>query len=482
MDFATKITSALAKQIGQDRSDLWFDGVRFECDEKRICVVCPTIFLLERLKRDFQATILSCVVELGYPNHFIDFVVADASMNSAAGPAASADSTAQPEPSSNRDASDAPASSVDLGGNDSPKVSTPRRLLAPSAKAKKSRFRKFDTFVEGECNRLARKSAEMVVTQPGEISPLVIHGPTGVGKTHLMESIWCLARAERRRARVVYLSAEQFTTYFVDALRGNGLPNFRRKYRQADLLIIDDIQFFAGKQATLVELAYTIDELSRDNRQLVLSADRPPSQLAGVLGRDIANRLCGGLVCAMKPIEQETMQSISTRWASERAIQMDPELHSVIASRMQGDARQLSGVLNRLRAASVALKEKITLRMANEVMYELVPAQTRIVRMQDIRKIVCDVFGLEPDSLQQKTRSRAIAQPRMVAMYMSRRLTAAGLHEISQFFGRSSHSSAVSASTKVEKMISNGDTVNVSGQACDIRDVISQIESRLKAG
>ena len=281
---------------------------------------------------------------------------------------------------------------------------------------------------------------------------------------------------------MVYLSAEQFTTYFVEALRGDGLPNFRRTYRQADVLIIDDIQFFQGKQATLVELAYTIDELSRDHRQLVLTADRPPAQLATCVGRDIANRLSGGLVCAMKPIDQKTMESISQRWSSDRKLMMDSEVHATIATRAQGDARQLAGVLNRLRATTFASGEAVSMRMVNEIMYELLPAQSRVIRLKDVHKVVCEMFGLESDSLHQKSRSKAITQPRMLAMYLSKKHTTAGLHEISEFYGRRSHSSAVTANNSVQDWMEAAKTIQIHGQNCDVRDIVSQLEQKLRAG
>lgn len=466
MDFASKIRSALADCIGQERFELWFDDVTINHGDSSLQVVVRTTFLRDRLRRDFQKTIGDVAAKLGYGDLLIEFIV-DADMQS--------------PPTRHESGKRCEEAAVAVA---MPGATQPQRkplLLAASQPARRSRFRTFDSFVDGECNRLARTSSQMVVDQPGEVTPLVVHGPTGVGKTHLMEAIWCLAK-KQRRARVVYLSAEQFTTYFVEALKGSGLPAFRRKYRQADVLMIDDIQFFERKQATLVELAYTIDELSRENRQLVLTADRPPAQLASSLGRDIVNRLCGGLVCAMKPIDCQTMERISTQWANERQTSIDPAIHAMLASRMQGDARQLSGVLNRLRAASIALNEPITMRMANEVLFELVPAQAKIIRLQDVRKAICDVFGLDTDHLQQQSRSRAITQPRMLAMYLARKYTSAGLHEISQFFGRRSHSSAVTASNTVDAWIANGEKVIVNGQTCDVRDIVSQVERSLRAG
>ncbi len=148
----------------------------------------------------------------------------------------------------------------------------------------------------------------MIVEQPGEVTPFFVHGPTGVGKTHLLEGIWSEMRRRGGR-RVIYLAAEQFTTYFLQALRGSGLPSFRQKYREVDLLIIDDVQFFAGKQATIIELLHTIDALLRESRQLVLAADRPLQELRG-LGNEFAARTAGGLACGMQPLDFETRREV----------------------------------------------------------------------------------------------------------------------------------------------------------------------------
>lgn len=458
MDFAERIRRGFAHHIGQERFDLWFDGVEFRCEAERLQVIARTSFLVDRIRRDFVTRIRDVAKAEGVALESIEVMVADS-------PATRSEVASPGNP----------------GSTDASHAGRRGLLRAPSSNVRGRRFRRFDQFVDGDCNQLARASVDLVLRQPGEVSPLVVHGPTGVGKTHLLEAIWCQAKT-RRRTRVLYLTAEQFTSYFLEALKGNGLPAFRRKYRQADLLLIDDIQFFAGKQATLVEFCYTIDELAQQNRQLVLSADRPPAQLAPALGVEVANRLCGGLVCGMKPVDVPTMESISKRWAADREIAMEDSVHAVIAARVRGDARQLSGILNRLHATSLVLKQSITVRMALEVMHELVPTQSRVVRLKDVSKTVCGVFGLEADSLQQHVRSRSMSKPRMLAMWCARKHTSAGLHEISQFFGRRSHSSAVTAHHAVDEWISSGAKLDINGQPCDVRDIVSQIESELRAG
>ncbi len=502
MEFANDLRRALKNQIGGDRFDLWFSDVAIFAKDQSVHVCAATGFQLERVRKNFQAAITEAAGNVGLSDSIrLDFHVESDSDKIAqlledARSGDSADRQSTSHVAEHDDHSDTQDTQIDLAVSNnvvsssstadadraaSQNASSPR-LRASSSTTRGRRFQTMGTFVKGECNHIACTSVEMVAKQPGDITPLVIHGSTGVGKSHLVEAIWCEAKKRSPRSRVLYLSAEQYTTYFLDALRGgHGLPAFRRKYRHADILIIDDIQFFAGKQATLVELAYTIDELTRQNRQLILTADRPPAQLSK-LGPEIVNRLCGGLVCTMKPIDSATMEQISRQWARERKIQISDDIHQTLAGKMNGDARQLSGVLNRLWATSVATGERVTQRMVNEVLFELIPTPSRIIRLQDVRKAICEVFGIEVTSLSGATRSRAVGVPRMLAMWLARRHTAAGLHEISTFFGRRSHSSAVTASNTVNKWLSSGEKIEINGHECDVRDIVSQIEAGMKAG
>ena len=204
------------------------------------------------------------------------------------------------------------------------------------------RFANLESFVSGNSNRLAAVSAADIVERLGQTSPLVIHGPTGVGKTHLLEGIWTAAKRRYPRLHAVYLSAEQFTSYFLEALHSTGMPNFRNKYRGVELLLIDDLQFFVGKKATLAELQYTIDTLARDGRQLVFAADRPPASLPG-LPAELTARLSAGLACRIDPPEYETRLGILRRRAAELGLQLADDVLDFVASSFHSHARELSG-------------------------------------------------------------------------------------------------------------------------------------------
>jgi chromosomal replication initiator protein len=352
----------------------------------------------------------------------------------------------------------------------------PERLRAP-----RRRFASLDTFVEGMSNRIAATSAHAIVEQLGRVSPLVFFGPPGVGKTHLLEGIWTAAHAASSRANAVYLSAEQFTSYYLEALHGSGLPNFRRKYRGVDLLLVDDVQFFASKRATLVELLHTIDTLQREGRQVVLACDRPPAEMED-LGPELVTRLSAGLVCRIDPPEYETRLGIVRRLAARLEFALPGEVQTFVAANINASARELSGAVNRLHATSRALRQPITLAVAEETLAEAIRHSAKTVRLADIQRAVCNVFGLEPQSLVSTRKGKHVSQPRMLAMWLARKHTRAGLSEIGHFFGRRSHSTVISAQKKIGLWIESNAPLELPDCAWRVEDAIRRVEERLLAG
>jgi chromosomal replication initiator protein len=322
----------------------------------------------------------------------------------------------------------------------------------------------------------------MVLDRPGEITPLFLYGPSGTGKTHLLEGVWSEIRRTRPVGnRVVYLSAEQFTSPFLEALKGSGLPNFRQKYRRADVLILDDVQFFAGKRATINEVQNTVDEMLREGRQLVMAADRPPAQLAE-LGAALTTRLSSGMVCALQAGDRQMRLSIARQMCTARKLEIPRSVLEYIAEHMPGDARHLGGALNRLQATSLAHGRPIDLALAREALADLVRANQRAIRLDDVQRAVCEVLGMENAQLQSNVKAKSASHPRMLAMFLARRHTRAALSEIGEHFGHRSHTTVVSAQKKVEAWIDQHSSLTVNGRTWNVEQAIREIENRLQVG
>jgi chromosomal replication initiator protein len=335
------------------------------------------------------------------------------------------------------------------------------------------------TFIVGATNEYAFRAAELTGRGRQQASPLLLCGPTGVGKTHLLKAVLREYRRHHARATAVYLSAEQFTTGFVEAVRGSGLPSFRQKCRGAQLLAIDDLQFFAGKQRTLEELLHTFDTMTHEGRQLVLASDRGLCELRA-LGHELVSRLAGGLICEIEPPEFNTRLGILRQLRDEASLAIDDSILAYIAQHITAGARELRGAMNRLEAMSEAFNEPITRELAERAVADLARHNTRAVRLADIEKAVCNEFGIEPAQLRSERKGRALSEPRMLAMWLARKYTRAPWSEIGQYFGRRSHSTVISAHRRVEKLISSRSHIDVADRTCNVEDAIRRLETAIK--
>jgi chromosomal replication initiator protein len=336
-------------------------------------------------------------------------------------------------------------------------------------------------FVVGQSNRMACAAVELAANRPGEMSPLVVHGPSGVGKTHLLEGLCGRVRELRPSANAVFLAAEQFTTGFLQALHGSGLPGFRRTCRSADVLVIDDLQFFVGKRATIQELQQTIDALSRQGRQVVLGCDREPESLPE-LGPELLTRLRGGMTARLLPADYEVRRGIVAALCRGRGLEVPDEVVHYVASHMTRHARELYGAINRLEATSTMLGVPVSLGLAEEALADLVRAGGRSVRLADIERAVCQAFGIDRGGLQSGSRARAVNHGRMLAMFLARRHTHAALAEISSFFGRRSHSTVIAAQKTVAEWLATRAKVVLAETAWDVEEAIRRVEDILRAG
>ncbi|MBC8356317.1 MAG: AAA family ATPase [Planctomycetes bacterium] len=458
------LRKGLAARIGTERFDLWFGKqVRFQLSADQVSVCAPDQFSLDRLRKQFRSDILIVARELITREITLDFRVLPSSKPKAVERTGQSKSTA----------------------TDPQSPPTVKLLSVQPARRPQRRepcySRTLDSFVVGVGNRIAMTAAKSVCERPGSISPLFIYGPPGCGKSHLQETICGTVRQTLGLRRVLSLSSEQFTSHFLDALHGSGLPSFRRKCRDVDVLAIDNVQFFAGKRATLVELQHTMDSLLRQGRQLILTADRPPNELRQ-LGPELAARVSGGLLCGIEHADYETRLGIAKQMSvrSRRAI---PErVLQLVASELTGDARRIAGALHRLEATSEALDQTITLDFARSTLADIFRATVQVVRLSDIERAVCDTFGLDSRTLKDGGKAKSSSHPRMLAMWLARKYTRAAFSEISEHFGRRSHSTVISAEKKVNRWVSDGATIQLGQAACNVEDAIRRIETQLRTG
>jgi chromosomal replication initiator protein len=464
MEIVSVVERALADKVGKERFELWFQsGTRLQWDGHALTVGASNRFYLDWIRSSFHREIEAACRESFGERAAIKYKVdgPPACHTGGDGRAESGELRVKSGGHSNGADAQRPAAHAPL--------STPHS---------RRRFASFSTFVAGPSNKLALVSAEIIARTPDQMSSLLIYGPTSVGKTHLLEGIVVAARQAGRTA--VYLTAEQFTTQFLEALRGSGLPSFRRKYRGVALLIIDDLQFLAGKRATQVELLNTIDTLVREGQQIVFAADRPPAEMPEFTA-ELSTRLAAGMVCRIEPPDYATRLGIVQQLARRRGMELPAEVAQFIAARLTAHARQLSGAICRLHAASQAHGEKITLAMAEETLSEMIHHHSRVVRLDDIQNAVCKVFNLEPSSLQGADKSKRLSHPRMLAMWLARKHTRAALNEIGQFFGRRSHSTVISAQKRVDCWMASGEPLQLAERTWEIEETIRQLERQLMA-
>ncbi|MDX1945515.1 MAG: chromosomal replication initiator protein DnaA [Pirellulaceae bacterium] len=462
-EIVSAVRAALTARVGNERMALWFGrGAELRVTGATLEVRLGESFRLEFVQRSFRADLIAAARTILGEQGEVAFVL-DAALAAAA----------TKQPLLKVFAADSPPEATE---------STPAEAPPAAAPPKNRRqFANLDDFVAGPGSQVALAAAHTAIQQPGTYSPVTFAGPSGCGKTHLLEGIWRRIRTGPGQRRVIYLTAEQFTNQFLEALKHSGTPSFRRKYRDIETLLIDDVQFLANKQSTVVELVHTIDTLVREGRQLVFTSDRPPSELRG-LGPELIARLTGGLVCSIQLADGATRLAILRQLASRQPVVVPDEVLTWLASQLAGDARHLTGAMNRLVATSAAVGRPIDLDFAHGVLVDLIHATRRAVSVPEIVAAVCDVFGVGAEDLQSSSKAPAVALPRMLVMFLARKYTRAAHSQIGRSLGRRSHSTVVSAQQKVEEWITTDKQVPLGHGQCTLADAVRRIESRLRLG
>lgn len=329
----------------------------------------------------------------------------------------------------------------------------------------------FDTFVIGNGNRFSHAASLAVAEAPAKAyNPLFIYGGVGLGKTHLMHAIGNYVLEHRPNAKVVYLSSEKFTNEFINSIRDNKTEQFRNKYRNVDVLLIDDIQFLAGKESTQEEFFHTFNSLHENNKQIVISSDRTPKEIPTLEDR-LRSRFEWGLMTDVTPPDLETRIAILRKKCEEENVEIPNEAMIYIANHIHTNIRELEGALTRVAAYAKISNQPMTPEVVSEALKDLVvTTQSKRMTIHDIQVAVSEYYGIHIDELGSKKRTKSIAFPRHVAMYLSRELTDNSLPKIGEVFGGRDHTTVIHAHEKISKLVSQDEL---------FRDELKEIEQKL---
>ncbi|MBI3089601.1 MAG: chromosomal replication initiator protein DnaA [Candidatus Tectomicrobia bacterium] len=311
----------------------------------------------------------------------------------------------------------------------------------------------FQTFVVGGSNQFAHAAARAVADAPGQsYNPLFIYGGVGLGKTHLLHAIGNALVGKTPQPRLSYISSEYFVNDLISSLQHDRMNGFRDKYRQMDVLLIDDIHFLAGKDRTQEEFFHTFNTLHGDHKQIVISSDQYPKEIPAMEDR-LRSRFGWGLIADIQPADLETKVAILHKKAEERSIDLPQDVALFIASKITTNIRELEGALVRISAFSSLTSSPISLQLAEETLQHLLSLKERLITIKAIQKAVCDHFNLNLADLKSKKRSHNISIPRQIAMFLCRQHTGASLPEIGRQFGGKDHSTVLHSYRKVEAQV-----------------------------
>ncbi|MDP4084679.1 MAG: chromosomal replication initiator protein DnaA [Bacillota bacterium] len=329
----------------------------------------------------------------------------------------------------------------------------------------------FDTFVIGSGNRFAHAASLAVAEAPAKAyNPLFIYGGVGLGKTHLMHAIGHYVLDHNPQAKVVYLSSEKFTNEFINSIRDNKAENFRNKYRNVDVLLIDDIQFLAGKESTQEEFFHTFNSLHEESKQIVISSDRPPREIPTLEDR-LRSRFEWGLITDITPPDLETRIAILRKKAKADGLDIPNEVMLYIANQIDSNIRELEGALIRVVAYSSLINKDINADLAAEALKDIIPgSKPKIITIHDIQKAVGEQFSIKLEDFKAKKRTRSLAFPRQIAMYLSRELTDNSLPKIGEEFGGRDHTTVIHAHEKISKLLQTDSQLQK--QIKELRDIL----------
>ncbi|MBA4065810.1 MAG: chromosome replication initiation protein [Isosphaera sp.] len=493
------MAAAVSARVTPARYGLWFQGhARFVPLGAEVVVAARTPHTRDWLEHTFGPAVREAVAEVCGPGTAVRWAVDAETVVSGQESAVSEDKEVeQPRLAATRSGARHPAEAptpdsrppapVDLFGDPvappkpRPKRPEPEVVVARAGSAGKParRWKLLSEFVVGPCNRVAHASALSVVEEPGDAAnPLVLHGPVGVGKTHLLEGI-CAGLRRRPDQRPVYATAEEFTTKFVAASQHGKMGAFRRQFRECSALLLDDLHFLATKKATQAEFLHTFDALVADGRQVVVTTDCHP-RLADELMPELVDRLLGGAVWGLLPPDPETRLEILRKKATGANPPVPDGVLKGLAASLRGNVRELEGAVNTVRHYAKVTGRPVDAAGAREALGDLLRHAVRVVSVADVDAAVCAVLRLASGTLQSKSRAWAVTHPRMLAVYLCRKHTAATYGEIAKHFGAKTHSTAVAAEKKVRGWLDKDAGVAIGDRDWKAKELVDRVERELQ--
>lgn len=474
---AAQLEAALIRHIGRSSYDTWFVSythLRIAADE--IVVGVPNLHLQEWLSQRFGRDVAAAARDVTDRAIRVRFDI-DPELSRAA----------RVEPESIKNHLTKPA--LPAAGEPEYVEPPPPGLFdkpgaAKGAGAKRPRagrrWRRLEEFVAGACNRVAHAASQSAIESPGQgPSPLVIHGPVGTGKTHLLEAIFVGLRQQAPDWRLTFATAEEFTNRFVQSMRTGKSAQFRRQFRECDALFIDDLHVLSGKAKTQEEFLHTFDALSADGKPIFVTCDCHP-RMTDDFHPQLADRLMGGAVWGLQPPDAATrLELLRAKSARLHAVIADDVL-KFLSQQLRGNVRELEGALHSIRHFSRVTGRPIDIALTREALGDLLRHSVRVVRLEDIESAVCRALGLPTGALQSPTRTWSVSHPRMIAVYLARKHTAASYSEVGEFFGGRNHSTAVAAEKKVRYWLSTKETLTVNDRSWLAGELIEAVERILR--
>ena len=431
----------LEQELSDQQLNTWIRPLQVREDQDQLTLLAPNRFVLDWVKQNFKKKIEDILLEVAQDDHFSLKLEIGTSQPAPPRPV-------QPERAAPVRAVERPRAGAITDFGIPSKASKPKPMIDHNLNPAFT----FASFVEGKSNQLAKAASQQVAENPGEAyNPLFLYGGVGLGKTHLMHAIGNMMLAHRPEAKIVYLHSERFVGHMIKALQHNAIDAFKQYYRSLDCMLIDDIQFFAGKERSQEEFFHTFNALLEGGRQIILTCDRYPKEVDGLEER-LRSRFGWGLPVCIEPPELETRVAILQKKAEESQIHFPNEVAFFIAKRIRSNIRELEGAFRRVMATANFTGKPITMEFAKETLRDLIALQDRTVTIENIQKTVAEYYKIRSSDLLSNRRSRSITRPRQLAMALSKELTNHSLPEIGEAFGGRDHTTVLHGCRKIAEL------------------------------